>query len=182
MTSKPPDLATLPQGDVRLLDTELAQRLLAANIPARLACTAADGTPRVLPINFWWNGTEVVMAGFAPSKKAKMLRARPDVAITIDTNSAPPETLLIRGRAEVSEIDGLAPEYAAAMRKGGADTVADYLTFLTELAPRMERIVVRPNWVGLMDFRTRFPAGAPDWMTGADGRAPHPEHEETTLS
>lgn len=171
------DIVDLRQGDVRLLDTDLAQRLLAANLPARLAFTAADGTPRVVPINFWWNGTEVVMAGFAPSKKAKSLRARPDVAITIDTNAAPPEVLLIRGRAEVHEMDGLAPEYAAAMRKGGAEEVAEYLNFLTGMAPRMERIVVRPTWVGLMDFQTRFPAGAPDWMTGADSRAPHPEHE-----
>jgi hypothetical protein len=160
------DTLNLPQGDVRLLDTDLAERLLAAAIPARLAFTAADGTPRVLPINFWWNGTELVMTGFAPSKKAKMLRARPDVAITIDTNSAPPEVLLIRGRAEVSEIDGLAPEYAAAMRKGGDEPVAEYLDFLTGLAPRMERIVVRPTWVGVMDFQSRFPEGAPDWMAG----------------
>ncbi|MFD0362312.1 pyridoxamine 5'-phosphate oxidase family protein [Nocardia sp. GCM10030253] len=171
------DTMRLPQGDVRLLDTPIAQRLLAANIPARLAFTAADGTPRVLPINFWWNGTEIVMTGFAPSKKAKSLRARPDVAITIDTNSAPPEVLLIRGRAEVHEIDGLASEYAAAMRKGGDEAVAGYLDFLTGMAPRMERIVVRPNWVGVMDFQSRFPTGAPDWMTGQDSEVPHPEHD-----
>ncbi|WP_454198735.1 pyridoxamine 5'-phosphate oxidase family protein [Nocardia sp. Marseille-Q1738] len=168
----------LPQGDLRLLDTDIAQRLLAANIPARLAFTAADGTPRVLPVNFWWNGTELVMTGFAPSKRSRMLRARPDVAITIDTNDAPPEVLLIRGRAEVGEADGLLPEYAAAMRKGGPEQVAEYLHFLSELAPRMERIVVRPNWVGLMDFRTRYPDSAPEWMKGSADPAPRPAHEE----
>ncbi|WP_328411664.1 hypothetical protein [Nocardia sp. NBC_00403] len=78
------------------------------------------------------------MAGFAPSKKAKAVRARPDVAITIDTNSAPPEVPLIRGRAEVHEVDGVAPEYAAAMSKGGAEAVADYLDFVTGTAPAME--------------------------------------------
>ncbi|WP_069165540.1 pyridoxamine 5'-phosphate oxidase family protein [Nocardia altamirensis] len=169
----------LAQGDVRLLDTDLAKRLLAANLPARLAFTAADGTPRVIPINFWWNGTEVVMTGFATSKKAKMLRARPEVAITIDTNAAPPEVLLIRGRAEISESDGLLPEYAAAMRKGGEAEVAEYLDFLTGMAPRMERIAVRPSWVGLMDFRTRYPEGAPEWMKGPSDAAAHPAHEET---
>ncbi|MEV0295448.1 pyridoxamine 5'-phosphate oxidase family protein [Nocardia sp. NPDC050710] len=172
------DPLTLPQGDLRLLDTDIARKLLAANIPARIACTAADGTPRVLPINFWWNGSEVVMAGFAPSKKAAMLRANPDVAITIDTNSAPPEVLLIRGRAEVHDIDGLAPEYASAMRKGGAEQVADYLDFVAGLAPRMERIVVRPNWVGVLDFENRFPAGAPDWMTRRNSQAPHPGDDD----
>ncbi|MET8653394.1 pyridoxamine 5'-phosphate oxidase family protein [Nocardia aurea] len=157
----------LPQGDIRLLETDTARRLLAANLPARLAFTAADGTPRVLPINFWWNGSELIMAGFAPSKKARMLRRHPDVAITIDTESAPPEVLLIRGRAEIHEIDGLAPEYALAMNKGGDEAAAERLEFLRAMAPRMERIVLRPTWVGVMDFRTRFPSGAPDWMKGA---------------
>ncbi|MET7773368.1 pyridoxamine 5'-phosphate oxidase family protein [Nocardia sp. NPDC005366] len=172
------ELLDLPQGDVRLLETDGARRLLAANLPARLAFTAADGTPRVLPINFWWNGTELIMTGFAPSKKARMLRLRPDVAITIDTDSLPPEALLIRGRAEIHEIDGLAPEYAQAMNKGGAEANADNLEFLRAMRPRMERIVVRPTWVGYLDFQNRFPAGAPDWMKGPRSRTPHPGHQD----
>ncbi|RJO69358.1 pyridoxamine 5'-phosphate oxidase [Nocardia panacis] len=144
----------------------MAQRLLAANIPARLAFTAADGTPRVVPVSYWWNGTELVICGFAPSHKNRMLRARPDAAITIDTNDNPPEVLLIRGRAEITESEGILPEYLAAMRKGG-EGVEEYLRTVTALAPRMERIAIRPTWVALMDFRTRFPSGAPDWMTGS---------------
>ena len=127
MTLPHGDLA-LPQGDLALLDSEVAQRLLAANIPARLAFTAYDGTPRVLPINFVFNGTEVVMCGFARSHKNRALRARPDVAITIDTNDAPPEVLLIRGRAEVTESQGLLAEYAEAMRKGSDPQVEGYLS------------------------------------------------------
>ncbi|WP_225729525.1 MULTISPECIES: pyridoxamine 5'-phosphate oxidase family protein [unclassified Nocardia] len=166
------DLMTLPQGDVRLLRTELAQDLLATNIPARLAYTAADGTPRVLPMNFVWNGAEVVMSGFAPSHKTRALRARPDVAITIDTTDAPPRVLLLRGRAEITEIDGLAPDYVAAMRKGGDPAVEGYLDMLRAMAPKMERIAVRPTWVALMDFQTRYPSGAPDWMTGGAEETP----------
>jgi hypothetical protein len=94
-----------------------------------------------------------------------------------DTMDLPQGDVRLRGRAEVHEIDGLAPEYAAAMRKSGDAAVADYLDFIAGMAPKMERIVVRPNWVGVMDFQTRFPTGAPDWMTGHDSRAPHPEHE-----
>jgi hypothetical protein len=37
----------LPQGDPRLLETEQAVRLLRSTIPARLAFTWTDGTPRV---------------------------------------------------------------------------------------------------------------------------------------
>jgi hypothetical protein len=49
----------LRQGDPRLLATALAQRLLAAAIPARVAYIAIDGTPRVVPMNFVWNGRRV---------------------------------------------------------------------------------------------------------------------------
>lgn len=41
------ELAALPQGDVRLLDTDSAQGLLASTELARVAYVAADGTPRV---------------------------------------------------------------------------------------------------------------------------------------
>jgi nitroimidazol reductase NimA-like FMN-containing flavoprotein (pyridoxamine 5'-phosphate oxidase superfamily) len=161
-------MTELAQGDVALLETETARQLLAANMPARLAFTASDGTPRVVPINFVWNGMELVMSGFAPSRKARAIRSRPDIAVTIDTNDAPPQALLLRGRAEVSEADGLLPEYAEAMRKGGAEPVADYLEAVASHAPRMERIALRPSWVGVLDFQTRFPAGMPAWMRGED--------------
>ena len=39
----------LRQGDVRLLDTDTAQRLLNSAIPARLAFVWTDGTPRITP-------------------------------------------------------------------------------------------------------------------------------------
>jgi hypothetical protein len=155
---------TLPQGDVRLLAADTAQRLLVAEIPARLAYVAGDGTPRVVPINFHWTGDEVVMAGFAPSSKAKAIRANPNVAITIDTASAPPEVLMIRGLAEITEMAGLVPEYELAYRRGIPDEVADpYMAELRERKPPMERIAVRPTWVGLLDFKTRFPSRMPEW-------------------
>jgi hypothetical protein len=51
----------LRQGDVRLLETDLAQQLLRSSIPARLAFVWTDGTPRVVPTWFHWNGREIVM-------------------------------------------------------------------------------------------------------------------------
>jgi hypothetical protein len=41
--------AAIPQGDARLLDSDVARRLPASTEPARLAYVAADATPRVLP-------------------------------------------------------------------------------------------------------------------------------------
>ena len=161
------DPAALPQGDLRLLDTEQAGRLLAAPLPARYAYTASDGTPRVLPSWFHWTGQELVMPTFlaaphvrSPARRLAALRANPDVAVTIDTEQFPPEVLLLRGRVVITEVDGVVPEYALAARRYlGEAAAATYLAQIDQPGTRMARIAVRPSWVGLLDFQTRIPAG-----------------------
>lgn len=46
----------LPQGDLGLLQSDVAQRLLSSTHFARLAFIAKDGTPRVIPMLFHWVG------------------------------------------------------------------------------------------------------------------------------
>jgi hypothetical protein len=151
---------TLPQGDVRLLDSEPAQRLLASSELARLAYVAADGTPRVFPMMFHWTGEEIVFATFAGARKIAALRARPAVAITIDTAGPPPHVLLLRGRATVTDVDGIVPEYALAHhRYYGPEQGARNVAEVDRPGTRMARIAVRPDWVGVLDFTTRFPGG-----------------------
>lgn len=43
------------------VEDPVAQRMLNSAIPARLAYFARDGTPRVAPIGFDWNGTTMVI-------------------------------------------------------------------------------------------------------------------------
>ena len=88
----------VPQGDLRLLETDQARRLLAEPLPARYAYTARDGTPRVLPSWFHWTGDELVMPTFLaaphvrrPARRLVALRSNPDVAVTIDTEAFPPD-------------------------------------------------------------------------------------------
>lgn len=153
--------ATLPQGDVRLLETEVAQRLLRSTELARLAYVASDGTPRVFPMLFHWTGTELVLATFAGARKIAALRARPDVAVTIDTPATPPEVLLLRGLATVTDVDGLVPEYLQAHRRYGGDEQVEAVRAQHDHPDtRMARIAVRPSWVGVLDFQTRFPGGS----------------------
>ena len=45
-----------------VLVSPTAQTLLESRIPARLAYCAVDGTPRVQPIWFHWNGESLVLA------------------------------------------------------------------------------------------------------------------------
>jgi hypothetical protein len=54
------------QGNLELLQNPVAQELLHSKIPARLAYIWMDGTPRVVPIWFHWNGHALVMAPRRP--------------------------------------------------------------------------------------------------------------------
>ena len=61
----------LKQGDLALLEHPVAKELLASNIPARLAYVSPDGTPRVLPIWFHWDGRQLVMGTQPDAAKLK---------------------------------------------------------------------------------------------------------------
>jgi hypothetical protein len=52
----------------------------------------------------------------SPARPAA-LRANPNVAITIDTETFPPHVLFIRGRASVTDVDGIVPKFQAAARR-----------------------------------------------------------------
>ena len=156
----------LKQGDLGLLRTEVAERLLASRIPARFAYVARDGTPRVLATWFHWTGEVLAMPTFiaAPhirhsAHRLRALRANPAVAVTIDTETFPPEVLSMRGRVEIREADGIPDEYAAsAARYLGEEAAEAYLTQIDQPGTRMARIDLRPAWVGLQDFRSRLPS------------------------
>jgi hypothetical protein len=51
----------IEQGDLALLEDDVARQLLASTVPARLAYVWKDGTPRVVPMWFHWDGSEVVL-------------------------------------------------------------------------------------------------------------------------
>jgi hypothetical protein len=156
----------LAQGDLKLLDSEVAQRLLSSTIPARLAYIATDGTPRVIATWFSWTGEELVMSTFLaaphvhrPATRLGALRTHPDVAVTIDTDNFPPLVLTMRGRVSLTEVDGLTAEYdEAAHRYLGEEAGASYLAQIDQPITRMMRIALRPSWVGVLDFQTRLPS------------------------
>lgn len=159
------EIRALPQGDLELLDGNVAKRLLASTLLARVAYLWTDSTPRVVPVWFHWTGAELVMATYVPSPKIRALRANPDVAITIDTAGFPPDALSLRGRASVTEMDGVVPEYAlAAHRYMGEEAAIAYLARVDQPGTAMARIAVRPTWVGVLDFQTRFPIALPSQL------------------
>src|SRR6266540_3293799 len=48
-----------------------AEKLLHTPDPARLAYNGRDGFPRVIPIGFWWNGTDIVVCTAPTAPKVK---------------------------------------------------------------------------------------------------------------
>ncbi len=152
-------MRAVAQGDLNLLQHPASQELLHSRIPARLAYIATDGTPRVVPIWFHWNGKEIVMASPPKAPKLKALAKNPKVSLTIDENEFPQKVLLIRGSARLENVEGIAPEYeACAARYFDAKQAEAWLRQLRGMISAMVRIRVTPEWVGLLDFQTRFPS------------------------
>jgi hypothetical protein len=147
------------QGSVALLNEPVAQELLRSNSPARLAYIWHDGSPRVVPIWFHWNGTEIVFGTPPNAPKVKALASGAKVAISIDGNTWPYKVLQIRGTARVEKVAGVVPEYAlAAERYFGPDQGKAWCAQVGGLFTHMARIAVKPDWVGVLDFETRFPS------------------------
>ena len=150
------------QGSLELLQHPASRELLHSPIPARLAYVWTDGSPRVVPIWFHWNGREVVMASPSKAPKLKALAKNPKVALTIDDNSFPHKVLLVRGTSRLEAVTGIVPEYAAAAeRYFGAKQGKAWVDQLAYMIQEMVRITVTPEWVGLLDFQTRFPSALP---------------------
>ena len=150
------------QGDLGLLQHPASQELLQSKIPARLAYVWADGSPRVIPIWFHWNGKEIVMGSPAKAPKLKALAKNPRVSLTIDDNVFPHKVLLVRGTARLEPVDGVVPEYAlAAERYFGPEQGKAWAAQMGKMVQSMVRITITPTWVGLLDFQTRFPSALP---------------------
>lgn len=143
---------------VDLMNDPIAQELIKAPIHARLAYNAQDGSPRVIPIGYTWNGDVFVMGSPVNAPKVKALAINPKVALTVDTSTFPPHVLLVRGEADVEVVDGVPDEFVAASRRfipeGG---MPEWEAGVRALYKQMAIIRVTPTWAKIFDFETRLP-------------------------
>jgi hypothetical protein len=135
------------------LSDPLAQELLGSALKARLAYNGLDGLPRVVPVGFWWTGSRVVICTATTAPKVRALRARPEVAITIDRQDPPAQALFVRGRTDIDVVEGVPDEYIAASRKSreGPDAEA-FERHVRSVYPAMARLSVAPTWARVYDF------------------------------
>jgi hypothetical protein len=147
--------------NLELLNDPVAQELLRAPIPAHLAYNWKDGTPRVIPIAFYWTGEEIVMCSPDAAPKNHVIDNE-KVSIAIDTPNFPFKVLTIRGTAKVTISESVPNEYVKASQQLlGLEGAQAWFKTLEPMLPKIQyftRIAVKPEWVGLMDFQTRFPS------------------------
>jgi hypothetical protein len=146
------------QSDLALLQDPVAQELLISQQLARLAYAWTDGTPRVVPIWFHWDGRVVTLGTPVRAPKLRALASNPNVGLTIDDSTSwPYKALLLRGQASVEMLDDVSPEYAASARRYFGETQGD--AWVSQLRGQpMARISIEPTWVRVLDFVTRFPS------------------------
>ena len=117
---------------------------------------------RVVPIWFHWNGREFVLGTPPKAPKLKALAKKPKMALTIDDNAFPHKVLLVRGSARLQPVDGIVHEYApTAESYFGEQQGKAWVAQLASIVEGMVRITITPEWVGLLDFQTRFPSALP---------------------
>jgi hypothetical protein len=141
------------QDVARELNDPGAQELLHSATLARLAYAGKDGFPTVIPIGFYWNGSAVVVCTAPISPKVAALSARPEVALTIDTDAVAARALLIRGLAAIEEVDGIPEEYLLASAKA-MDPVQlrGFEANVRRMYKQMARISITPRWARYYDF------------------------------
>lgn len=153
--------------DVSLLKDPVAEALLNSTTPARLAYTALDGTPRVVPIWFVWNGKDIVMGSPIGTAKVAAIQKNPRVALEIDTDVWPYKVLSIRGDVTVEVVDGVTPEYTqAAHRYFGEEAGQAWANQVGSMFKQIARMSLRPDWVSILDFEARFPQRIAQAMAG----------------
>ncbi len=144
---------------MNVLNDPLSQELLHSKIPSRLAYTGLDGFPRAIPMGFYWNDAQFIMATVPRAYKVRALMQNPKVALTIDTNEQPPHILLVRGTATLDVVDGVPPEYLDASKKVvPPEQFEAFETEVRSLYKQMARIAVTPEWAKLIDFQRTLPS------------------------
>jgi hypothetical protein len=154
-------------GHLERLDDPIAQTLLHSTIPARVAYVWPDGTPRVIPIWFHWNGRQLVLGTPQRAPKVGVLATGTKVSLTIDDTVWPYKVLQIRGVAQVETVAGVVPEYtAAAERYFGEAQGKAWVAQIGQMFSHMTRIAIEPEWVHILDFEQRFPSAVAAAMAG----------------
>jgi hypothetical protein len=145
-----------------ILAKPYSQELLNGKIPSRFAYLGLDGDPRVIPMGFHFDGTNLQFFTVPKAAKVKALQQNPRVSITIDTDGYPPKVLLLRGSVTVELVDGVPDEYLASGKNVPDEAFEGWKAGVLALYDSMAVITFTPDWVKLLDFETTIPKAVQD--------------------
>ncbi|WP_405060744.1 pyridoxamine 5'-phosphate oxidase family protein [Kribbella sp. NBC_01505] len=152
-----------PEEIATVLAKPYSQALLYGSEPARMAYNGVDGDPRCIPIGFWMEGDQLLIATVPKAAKVAALKKDPKVAFTIDTAAYPPKVLLLRGTAEVELVQGVPQGYVDGGHKVmTAEQHVDWEAGVRGLYSEMVVITVTLTWAKLLDFETTIPKAVED--------------------
>lgn len=110
-------------------------------------------------MGFVYVGERFVVFTSPNAAKIALLEANPKVALTIDTESQPPNVLLVRGDAQLSKVDGVPDQFVEASRKLiPPEDFEAWEDGVRALYTEMVRIDITPRWAKVLDFETRIPS------------------------
>lgn len=142
-----------------VLAKPISQQLLRDEPLLRLSYTALDGSPRVIPLAYLWDGTSLRFWTIPISAKVRALRADPRVGVVIDVLGPPPRVLLVRGTAELATVDGVPDGYLDASHRTMPREAWDgFDTQVRALYEQMVAVTITPSWAKLLDFETTAPS------------------------
>lgn len=124
----------------------------------RLAYTALDGSPRVVPTGYLQRDATLIMYTIPSSAKVAALRADPRVAVTIDVGGMPPCALLVRGTCAIEIVDGIPEGYLESSRR--TMSAAEYEQWepgVRQLYDSMAVLTITATWAKLLDFQRTVP-------------------------
>jgi PPOX class probable F420-dependent enzyme len=89
-----------------------------------LGTSHAEGTPHLVPVWFYWDGTAITIYSKRDARKVRNLLQMPDVAFAVEPRAGRMCSVLIEGRAEVLPSSasmelGFRRKYGAAIRRTG---------------------------------------------------------------
>jgi hypothetical protein len=149
-----------------VFELPISRQLLQDEPLLRLAYTGGDGAPRVIPVSYAWTGGRFLIWTIPISAKVAAMQADPRVAITIDVIGPPPRVLLVRGRAELTTVDGVPQGYLDASHRTMPRPAWDgFDAQVRQLYEQMVEIAVTPTWAKLLDFETTAPAAVEKLVT-----------------
>ncbi len=105
-----------------------------------LGTSHAEGTPHLVPVWFYWDGTTITIYSKPGARKVRNLEQMPDVAFAVEPRAGRMCSVLIEGRADVlSSTDsmeaGFRRKYGPAIRRAGMATSA-----FAQIYPQVIRI------------------------------------------